>query len=321
MSVKILIVRFSSIGDIVLTTPVIRNAKQQLNGGDVEVHYLTKKQFVPILMHNPYIDKLHTIDKHVSEAIEDLKSECFDYVIDLHKNVRSGQVKRALGTLSFTFKKFNIEKWVYVNFKVNRMPDVHIVDRYMDTLSAFSIQNDLKGLDYFIAKEDEIDFSTWPDSHQKAYIGFVIGGQHPGKMMPVSKIVEICKMLTKPVVLIGGPDDREKGNKIAKVCGSKVFNTCGKYKLNTSAFVVKHASAIIAHDTGLMHVAAAYKKKIVSIWGATVPEFGMYPYLPGEGSKQIEPVNCWDRPSQNWEITNGTSQTLKGCLKLKRKRL
>ena len=296
MTVKVLIVRFSSIGDIVLTTPVIRNAKEQLNDGDVEVHFLSKEQFVPILKANPYIDKLHTIKDNVSEVIEDLKNEGFDYIFDLHKNLRSSKVKRGLGVLSFSFEKKNIEKWLLVNFKINRMPDVHIVDRYMDTLSAFSIENDNKGLDYFIPQGEEAPSDALPSSFREAYIGFVIGGQHPGKMMPVSKITEICNQLSLPIVLLGGPEDKSKGEEIVSSSTTTVFNACGKFKLNESASLVRDAAVIITHDTGLMHVASAFKKDVISIWGATVPDFGMYPYLPGEASKIIEPKGSWDRP-------------------------
>lgn len=296
MTVKVLIVRFSSIGDIVLTTPVVRNAKQQLNDGDVLVHYLTKKQFVPLLSANPYIDKIHTIDNKVSEVIDELKEEGFDYIFDLHKNLRSSQVKSGTGVLAFAFEKRNIEKWLLVNFKVNRMPDVHIVDRYMDTLSAFSIENDLKGLDYFIPKGEDAAPDFLPIEYKSGYLGFVIGGQHPGKMMPPSKIAEICDILHYPVVLLGGAEDAAKGEQIIQASEATIFNACGKLPLNASASLVRDADAIITHDTGLMHVAAAFKKNIVSIWGATVPEFGMSPYLPGKDSTIIEPKGSWDRP-------------------------
>ena len=166
----------------------------------------------------------------------------------------------------------------------------------MDTLSAFSIQNDLKGLDYFIPDGDDAPSDFLPAPFRNEYIGFVIGGQHPGKMLPVHKIVEICKLIQRPIVLLGGPEDAKKGDEIVAAVGDTVFNACGKLPLNASASLVRDAQVIIAHDTGLMHVASAYKKDVVSIWGATVPEFGMYPYLPGENSKIIEPKGYWDRP-------------------------
>src|ERR1017187_1958767 len=113
---KILIIRFSSIGDIVLTTPVIRCIKEQQP--DIEIHYVTKKMFKGILEYNPYITKIHTIEKNISEVIADLKKENFDFVVDLNNNIRSLQIKRLLGKPSSTFKKLNFKKWILVNFKI-----------------------------------------------------------------------------------------------------------------------------------------------------------------------------------------------------------
>ena len=126
---KYLVIRFSSIGDIVLTTPVVRCLKKQLKG---EVHFLTKKSFKPLLEHNPYIDKLHLLDDSVSEVIDDLKAENFDVIIDLHKNIRSQIVKFRLSAKSFSFDKINWQKWQMVNLNKNVLPNMHIVDRYMD---------------------------------------------------------------------------------------------------------------------------------------------------------------------------------------------
>jgi ADP-heptose:LPS heptosyltransferase len=130
-NLKILIIRFSSIGDIVLTTPVIRCLKQQLKGA--EIHYLTKKNFETVLSSNRYIDKLHLLDKKLSVTISRLKAEKFDVVIDLHHNLRTLIIKTRLGVRSSSFDKLNWQKWLIVNFKINRLPAVHIVDRYLKT--------------------------------------------------------------------------------------------------------------------------------------------------------------------------------------------
>ncbi len=291
---KILIIRFSSIGDIVLTTPVIRCLKEQLPG--VEVHYLTKKAFKGILEPNPHLSKVHIIEKEVKEVVIELKKENFDFVIDLHNNIRSAQVKIALGKPSPTFKKLNFKKWLLVNFKINKMPVEHIVDRYMQTVQLLGVKNDLKGLDYFIPQKDEVETNTLPSSHQSGYIGFVIGAKHATKQLPTEKIINICKKLNAPIVLIGGKEDAERGKLIEDAVGANIYNACGKYNLNQSASIVKQASKIITHDTGLMHIAAAFKKDITSVWGNTVPAFGFTPYLPGNNSKIVEVKNLPCRP-------------------------
>lgn len=318
MTVKVLIIRFSSIGDIVLTTPVIRNVKEQLNDGDVEVHYLTKRQYKGILENNPYIDKLHFIDEKVAPILDELKDECFHYIFDLHRNLRSSQVKRGLGVMDFTFKKYNLQKWILVNFKINKMPDVHIVDRYMETTKAFQIVNDQKGLDYYIPKVDEVKLDVFPKEFQNGYIAFAIGGQHQGKILPNHKIVEICDGLKTPVILLGGKEDAENGDAIVSKSKSHVYNAAGKFSLNQSASILQQATAVISHDTGLMHIASALKKKVISIWGATVPEFGMYPYLPGAGSKIIEP-NGVSRPYSKLGNKQWYKPAFKGMEKIEAK--
>jgi len=290
---KVLIVRFSSIGDIVLTTPVIRGVKKQL---DAEVHVLTKKAFAPVLVANPYIDRLWLMNEKIEELFDALRAEKFDHLVDLHNNMRTAKLKSALKIPSTSFKKFNIEKWLLVNFKIDKMPSVHIVDRYRDAAAHLGLTDDGLGLDYFLSKDDEPNHTLIPESHRSNYVAFVIGGQHPGKMLPRHKIEAICSGSQLPVMLLGGPEDAVKGEAIAKKVGPTVFNAAGKFKLNESAALVRDSDVVITHDTGLMHIAAAFQKRIISIWGATVPEFGMYPYRPGEGSVQIEPKGVWDRP-------------------------
>jgi ADP-heptose:LPS heptosyltransferase len=290
---KILIIRFSSIGDIVLTTPVIRCLKMQTGA---EIHFLTKQAFTGILEHNPYITKIHTIEKDVKEVMPQLKNEQFDFVVDLHNNIRSVQAKKGLGKPSASFKKLNFQKWILVNFKINKMPAEHIVDRYINTVAALGIKNDNKGLDYFIPEKEEVLLSTLPKTHQNGYIGFVIGAKHFTKQLPIEKIISICKKIDKPIILLGGKEDVARAQTIEASVGKHIYNACGKYNLNQSASLVKQASKIITHDTGLMHIAAAFKKEIISVWGNTVPAFGFTPYLPNPSSKIVEVKNLSCRP-------------------------
>lgn len=275
---KFLIVRFSSIGDIVLTTPVVRCLKKQ--AATAEVHFLTKKSFLPVLAANPYIDKIHAIDNNLDEMIERLEEEDFDYVIDLHHNLRTLRVKRGLEKQSFSFNKLNIQKWLLTSFKVNRMPDVHIVDRYLDTLKSFRIKNDGQGLDYFIPEKDHIRDEDIPASHHAGYIGLVIGAALNTKKYPLHKLKELASIIDHPIILLGGKEDREEGDAIATIDPVKIYNACGKFNINESADLVRRSKLIISNDTGLMHIASAFRKPVISLWGNTVPEFGMYPYYP-----------------------------------------
>jgi len=295
--VKILIIRFSSIGDIVLTTPIVRGLKEQLEG-EVEIHYLTKKQYQSIIENNPFIYKSYAIEKSTNEVINELKNERFDYIVDLHKNLRSKRVVKQLKCLSFTFDKINYQKWLLTRFKINKLPQLHIVDRYFDAVKALGVKNDLKGLDYFIPQNDEIDVNSLPINFKHGYVAFAIGAQHATKRLPPEKIISICKQINQPIILLGGKEDAENASIIAAEVGEKIYNACGKYNLNQSASLVKQCATLITHDTGLMHIGAALGVQVVSVWGNTVPAFGMYPYYPNSEAKYtiIENNNLKCRP-------------------------
>jgi lipopolysaccharide heptosyltransferase II len=292
---KILIIRFSSIGDIVLTTPVIRNLKQQIP--DSQIHYCTKARFKNIVENNPYLDKVFYLENDLSGLIKQLKAEQYDHIIDLHNNLRTRIIKWRLGTKSHSFNKLNFKKWLFVNFKINLLPKVHVVDRYMDTLNNLNIKNDQKGLDYFIPAQDEVSPSRFPEEYRHGYIAFAIGAQHYTKKLPPDKIIELCEKIDQPVILLGGKDDEEAGKYIEsyflrKNKSFRVYNACGKFHLNESASIINNALAVYSHDTGLMHIAAAFKKPVFSIWGNTVPDFGMYPYLTDFEILERKDLNC-----------------------------
>ena len=279
---------------MVLTTPIVRALK--INAG-AEVHYVTKKKFADVLIHNPHIDKLLTFESEITEISAKLKSEHYDYIIDLHKNLRSARLKNMLNVPFHSFNKINVEKWLRVVLKFDVLPKVHIVDRYFEAVKFLNLKYDGKGLDYFITDKDRKALEKLPESYQKGYHVFVIGGAHYTKQIIDTQLIELAKLSTLPVVLLGGKADVEKAKTIEKTVGEKVFNATGKFSLNESAALLEKAQKVITSDTGLMHIAAAFHKEIISLWGNTIPEFGMYPLLPkGEEEKskimEVEGLRC-----------------------------
>jgi ADP-heptose:LPS heptosyltransferase len=295
---KFLIIRFSSIGDIVLTTPVIRCLYKQLP--DAEIHFLTKKEYKGIVTSNPYINKVMVLEDSFDEMLSSIEKENYDYIIDLHHNLRTLRIKKHLKKAkAFSFNKLNIEKFIYTNLKINMLPKKHIVDRNLETLQSFGIKDDGMGLDYFIPERDKVKKDDIPTSHQLGYIAIVIGAALATKKMPQQKLIDLCAVIHHPIILLGGMEDYEEGKAIARQDEIKIYNACGKFSLNESADLVSMAKLVITHDTGLMHIAAAFQKPIISIWGNTVPDFGMYPYY-GKKSTQhfdvVEVEKLWCRP-------------------------
>lgn len=272
---KILVIRFSSMGDIIYTTPVVRCLKKQLPGA--EIHFLTKPQFRYIYENNPYLDQLLLLKDKLSDTISEIKNGQYDYIIDLHNNLRTSIIKSAVRVKSSTYKKQRIRKWLSLKFKWKLIPDTHLVERYLKTVAFLGIGNDGQPIDYYLKAHHRLE-DLLPPAHQKKYIAFVIGATHFTKRMPNPKITAICRELKYPVVLLGGADVQANGDEVtAQVSG--IYNACGKTTLDESVFLVSKARAVIGFDTGLTHIAEAFDVPIVSIWGGTVPQLlGVEPY-------------------------------------------
>jgi len=294
VKVKFLVIRFSSIGDIVLTSPVVRYLKTQVE--NAEIHFVTKRKYESILTANPNIEKVHTFDYNLGEIFQQLKDEKFDYIIDLHNNFRSGRVKRRVNAKAFTVNKLNFQKMLLIRFKINRLPKKHIVDRYLETLSFLNLENDDAGLDYFIPEKEAFKKEELPTPFQKGFVAFVIAGTYFTKKYPIERVSEICQKIDMPIILLGGKDEFDEGEKILSQSKGNVLNYAGKISLNQSASLVRDANLVLTNDTGLMHIAAAFHKKILSFWGNTVPAFGMVPYQPDSVSVIMEVKNLKCRP-------------------------
>lgn len=272
---KILVVRLSSIGDILLTTPLVRCLYQQST--DIEIHFLTKKIYKDIYLHNPYIHKLWTVDKSPKEIFDLLLKENFDFLIDLHKNFRSLWLKTNLPVEFASFPKKNIKKFIMIKTK-NRKPISNVALRYFNAIKNFNISYDGKGLDFFFPMIFNFNNPLPPQ-----FIAFAIGGTYFTKKYLLEYIVEFCKLSPLPVVILGGESEKNEGEYISEQVGDKVINFCGKLSITESAYVLNNSQLVISNDTGMMHLAAALHKPMISIWGNTVPEFGMYP---------LYPINC-----------------------------
>lgn len=275
---KVLIIRFSSIGDIVLTTPVIRALSKQIP--KAEIHYLVKKEHKIVIESNPYLDQIYTFQKKDNDLVELLKNEHYDFVIDLHKNRKSKTLISQLGVKSYSFQKLNFKKWLLVYLKINALPIQHIVDRYFEGIRELGVTNDQEGLDFIIPEEEKFDLDDLPAVLEDGFVAVTLGSIHGTKRIPSEKIIEISKIIHKPVILLGGKDVSAEGEWIASNVNDRIFNFCGKLNLYQSASLIQNCSCLLTGDTGLMHIGAALKVPVAVMWGNTIPEFGMYPYMP-----------------------------------------
>ena len=295
---KYLIIRFSSIGDIVLTTPVMRCMHNQLPGA--AIHFLVKKSFKAIVEHNPYINKIHVLADDIEQTMKELEAEKFDYIIDLHHNLRTLKIKYFLKDVkAFSFNKLNVEKFIYTALKINILPKKSIVDRNLETVAPLGVVNDGLGMDYFVPDKDLVVEQDIPETHRGGFIALVTGASLATKKLPLHKLIELCTAINYPIILLGAQEEFTEGEQIEATNKNKIYNACGKFNINKSADFTRKAKVVIAHDTGLMHIAAAFKKPVISVWGNTVPAFGMYPYYGLLSTQKYfiaEVENLWCRP-------------------------
>jgi len=299
---KFLVIRLSSIGDIVLASPVLRCIKKQVGGA--EVHFLTKSSFKKVTEANPYISKFFYYDHNMAELIKCLKKENYDYIIDLHNNIRTFRIKWSLKGKSFTINKLNWQKFLLTTFRINVMPGNHITKRSLDTVKSFGVKDDGFGLDYFIPPEDIVNMVELPASHAGGYVAIAIGASYFTKRLPLHKLKELCSLIDQPVILLGGKEDEDNGAKIAAVDPWKIYNACGKYNINQSADIVKKARLVISNDTGLQYIACAFNKQVLAIWGGTSPKLDVEPvygdiFLSQQENPPYENIivpNLWCQP-------------------------
>lgn len=304
---KILIIRFSSIGDIVLTSPVVRCLKLQMP--KVKIHFCTKDQYKYLVDNNPYIDKVHLLGNSLDKLKTDLKVENFDYILDLHNNIRTFLLKLSLRIKSKTYNKLRLQRQLLATLPLSLPKPNHVVDRYMKTMEELGISYDGEGLDFFIDEKDEVENDWLPKSHRDGYVAFAMGGTAFSKMLPIEKMIELCDKINRPIILIGGKEDFENGERLVNFFNkskyndsleeglkalnkkTQIFNGCGKFNLGQSASLVKNADVVFSHDTGFAHISAAFKKTIFSIWGGTVPLY-FYPFETRFTILENKNLNC-----------------------------
>lgn len=313
-NVKILVVRFSSIGDIVLTTPVLRALKQQLP--ETEIHYLTKRRFASIPESNPHVSKVFTIDSSIDEVLPELRAERYDHLVDLHHNIRTFSLKKKLRRPASSFPKLNWKKWLLVKCRINRMPDVHVVDRYFEAVRCLGVHPDNLPGEFYIAADQEVNTAGMFGLPAGSYVSVSIGAQFATKRMPPDLVAEVLNEAGHPAILLGGETDLDAAQQVIGLAKVPVYSACGKLSLAQSASVARQSRIMLTNDTGMMHIAACFQVPLVTVWGNTVPALGMYPYYPGHAElfsvHEVEGLAC--RPCSKI----GHSQCPKGhfrCMK------
>ncbi len=272
---KILIIRLSSLGDILLTTPFIRSLRD--TNPKLKINFLLRQKYNDVLEKNPYISGIFFYESRkqtVNELINSLRQENFDIVIDLQNNFRSYKIRKSLNIPVFKFQKRTFDKFLLVNFKINRLKNApQIPIRYAGSIDNFKL--DESGLDLLT---DKIPSEKLDESNN--LIGFAPGSRHFSKMWPKEYFIKLGEKLVNngfKIVLFGGKSDVNICNEISSGLKNSI-NLCRDDDLLQIAANMEKIKLLVCNDSGMMHVASAVKVPVAAIFGSSVKEFGFTPY-------------------------------------------
>lgn len=286
MKKKVLVIRFNSIGDIVLTSPVAK----ALCESEFEVHFLVKKVFADLVKPNPNVFKVWELGNNLEDIIKALKQVEFYAIVDLHNTIRSYKVVKSLNcSFVYKFKKPRLKYWMLTNLHLAVKPEAHIVDRFLTVIEPLVGEVKYPQTEFYfsdkLSKEVEDELPT-------SFVSIGVGAAFYTKTIPVDKIARVINQTEKPIVLLGGPNDLENTNQVLKLVEKPVVNLVGKISISESAHVISRSDVLISGDTGMMHIGAALGVRMINIFGSTHPILGYTPHYGNlENKSQIIQVS------------------------------
>lgn len=300
---KVLAIRLSSIGDILLTSPMLRVLKA--THPDCELHFVTRKEYGELLQHNPHVNRLMFIDTAEGpaglEALNlQLMREHYDAVFDLHNNFRSRALRNGLSRHVHCINKRGLRRLLLIAGHINTYGEpVAVPDRYIETAARYGVQPDEEGPRLFLS--DEIRMSARMKLRAAGIdpgvpsFGVCPGAKHFTKRWPVEHYIELARVLAvsgEHLILFGGTEDNEAALAIRHIDPDRIHDLTGRLTLLETAAAMEYCRVVIANDSGLMHLATAMQRPIVAIFGSTVREFGFFPYHSRAAILEIADLPC-----------------------------
>jgi len=285
---KILIIRLSSIGDVLLTTPLIRRLRGEFQNAQID--FLVKSQYQELLAHNPHLDKIYTYDqrtgfKGLRQLKRELQRQGYDLIIDLHRNLRSLYLRSLYkGAMVVKFQKMALRRFLLVHFKLNLYRGIiPVSQRYLNSLD---IKDDRLGLELFVPLDVKERIHRGLESRgldpDGLAIGFAPGAGFWTKRWPAEAFAHLGNLLSQNldarILLFGDQGDKQVCQRITELMDKQPIDLSGELSLLETAAAMERCSLVVTNDTGLMHMATALKKRVVAIFGPTSEELGFFPY-------------------------------------------
>lgn len=288
---KILVIRLSSIGDIILTTPLLRRLQKAYP--EARIDYCTKSPFLSLLASNSRLSAIYTT--------ENFPTERYDIVIDLQNNNRSRALVRSLNVgHKFRYRKENWKKWLMVQFKINLYSSSQsVVARYQDAIQELGVPDDLHGCELYLSSMEKAFAVQYFESCRKT-LALCFGAKHFTKRYPPQRYAALISLLLAEmplrVFLLGGKEDAVQASEIMNalpdVCRPEIVNLAGRCTLMQTAAILEQCDAVLSNDTGLMHMASAFGKKLFVLFGSSSSVFGFLPYQTSFELFEVAGLSC-----------------------------
>lgn len=285
-SPNILAVRFSSIGDVLLTTPLLRAIRHRHPAARLTV--LTKQTYAPLLSHNPNVSQVlaATANQSLPRLAAELRSARYTHLLDLHDSVRTRALRILVPGRWSSYPKHRLARAALIHGKRNFYRDTRpVAERYFDAARHLEVVPDGQPPDFFLAPDAEQEVAEWfsggtllPD---RPTIAIAPGAAHATKRWPVEHWAQLVHRVAArgmQVVIVGSAEDTAVAAAIGQGSGSGVANVAGRFGLQSTGALLRRSVAVVSGDTGVMHMATAVGTPVIALFGPTVRAFGFFPY-------------------------------------------
>ncbi len=283
---NILIIRFSSLGDIILTFPLIKKLRRKYP--ESVIHFLTGVKYQEVLKLNPSINKIILHDNSLSEIRKLVRAENYDVILDLHKNLKSFYACFMNSKKAFRIKKENLKKFFLVKFKINLFREIiPVYKKYIICADPLLQINDYE------FETEELIFSKGK-IFDGEYIVLSPSSRHFTKTYPAAKFIEFIKQYPELKFVLTG-DNSERDKEICRLISEQCSNTvnfCGKLNMSALANTIYYSELVICNDSAVLHLSEALGKKVKALFGSTVKEFGFFPQLKDSEALEIKDLKC-----------------------------
>lgn len=308
LSPDILVVRFSAIGDILLTTPLLRAIRTRHPGA--RLAYLTKEQYVPLVSENPNVNEVFGIREEdgLRAIAATIRTVRYSHLLDLHGNLRTLGLRAIARGPWRSYGKRRLERQVLITTKRDLYPAATpVAERYFEAAAELDLAVDGRPPDFFLAPEAEARaeerLAALGLGAGRALVAIAPGAAHATKRWPADGWIRLARRLVgtgADVVVLGGPDDAELAKHIvsgvrARLASGeerRVAGTAGLLGLQETGAVIKRAAALVSGDTGVMHMATGVGTPVVALFGPTVRQFGFFPYRADRSAVIELPLEC-----------------------------